>query len=156
MKLPPSAYHLIPTLTPLITKVLDPTIRPVKEAVGMKKAGLTDKAVDGLKKDRARRFDIEAPIMYRGKGEIEWHKGKSKNISRTGVMFTAEDAIPVGTEIEIHIVLNAIVEAAEPAKAGAKGVPVNCKGEVVRNILVPWPEVFPTIGAKFDNYRFGG
>jgi len=120
----------------------------------MKRSGLVDKAVDGLKKDRARRFDIEAPILFRGKGEIEWRKGKSKNISRTGVMFIAEDPIPVGTEIEIHIVLNATVQAAEPENE-SKGVPVNCKGEVVRNVLVPWPEVFPTIGARFDNYRFG-
>ena len=126
----------------------------MNEAAGMKKSGLVDKAVDGLKKDRARRFDIEAPILFRGKGEIEWRKGKSKNISRTGVMFIAEDPIPVGTEIEIHIVLNATVQAAEPENE-SKGVPVNCKGEVVRNVLVPWPEVFPTIGARFDNYRFG-
>jgi hypothetical protein len=102
---------------------------------------------------RAKRFEIEVPVMYRAKGESEWRTGKSKNISRTGVMFVAEDSIPVGTELEIHIVLNGM--AAPQPEAEPATTPVACKGEVVRNVLVPWPEVFPTIGARFSDHDFG-
>ncbi len=125
-------------------------MRDTAAAIG--RSGSTEVRVGTI--DRAKRFEIEVPVLYRSKGEIAWRNGKSKNISRTGVMFVAEDPIAVGTELEIHIVLQGAVEEAPLPKEQATVTPVTCKGEVVRNILVPWPEVFPTIGARFSENSF--
>ncbi len=109
----------------------------------------------GFEGDRAKRFELQVPVHYRAKGEAEWRTGRSKNISRSGVMFVAEEALPVGTELEIRIVLQGTVEAEPSKQPASKASPVACTGEVVRTVLVPWPEVFPAVGAKFNDYTFG-
>lgn len=36
-------------------------------------------------KARARRFDLQIPVRYRANGDGDWHRGTTRNISRSGV-----------------------------------------------------------------------
>jgi hypothetical protein len=43
---------------------------------------------------RATRFDLHLPLKYRLVGESGWREGTTENISRSGMLFQAEEPIP--------------------------------------------------------------
>ena len=53
--------------------------------------------------DRAPRFAIPISMLYREEGDSNWLQGQTENISRSGVLFSAEKAIRADTQIHLLI-----------------------------------------------------
>jgi len=86
-------------------------------------------------------------VRYRRVGDPQWHEGKTENISRSGVLFRAEDSVQVDTDIEIRLAL--------PVAAPGRGRPeVSCRGRVVRTISPSNNEPWPGSAIAIDDYNF--
>jgi hypothetical protein len=94
---------------------------------------------------RATRFDLHLPLKYRLLGESGWREGTTENISRSGMLFQAEEFITPNAQLEINLVLPAEI-------AGLAAAEVICRGEVVRT--VESGTVSPTLAAKILQYHF--
>jgi PilZ domain len=79
---------------------------------------------------RAPRFRLDLTVRYRAIGDAEWRQAKTGNISSTGVLVRAEDALPLDTRLELRVALS----VNEPA---ARGGEVSCVGRVVRLVGAP-------------------
>ena len=96
---------------------------------------------------RAQRFNLHLPLKYRMLGEDGWHRGTTENISRSGLLFQAEDPIPATAQLEINLVLPAEI-------AGLAAAEVVCRGEIVRMIEPESSTVHPSLAAKILQYHF--
>ena len=96
---------------------------------------------------RAKRFYIRLPLRYRELGEAEWHKGTTQNISRSGLLFQAEDTLQPRAELEINLVLPAEIAGLAPAE-------VVCRGEVVRAVAAGSNAIAPALAARILQYYF--
>ena len=96
---------------------------------------------------RAQRFDLHLPLKYRRVGENDWRQGTTENISRSGVLFRAEEPIPPNAQLEINLVLPAEI-------AGLSAAEVVCRGEIVRTISADKPSTNPALAAKILQYHF--
>jgi hypothetical protein len=96
---------------------------------------------------RATRFDLHLPLKYRQVGESGWREGTTENISRSGMLFQAEESIAPNAQLEINLVLPAEI-------AGLAAAEVVCRGEVVRTIDSQTGKVTPTLAAKILQYHF--
>jgi hypothetical protein len=70
--------------------------------------------------ERAQRFPISMSIRYRKYGASYWLSGKTINISRTGILFLANDQLPIKSDWDFYILF--------PFK-----VALRCRGSVVRS-----------------------
>jgi PAS domain S-box-containing protein len=96
---------------------------------------------------RATRFDLHLPMKYRLIGESGWREGTTENISRSGMLFQAEEPIAPNAQLEINLVLPAEI-------AGLAAAEVVCRGEVVRTARSECSTVSPTLAAKILQYHF--
>ncbi|MGA9799731.1 MAG: ATP-binding protein [Terriglobales bacterium] len=96
---------------------------------------------------RATRFDLHLPLKYRLVGESGWREGTTENISRSGMLFQAEEPIAPNAQLEINLVLPAEI-------AGLAAAEVVCRGEVVRTVDRESGTVSPTLAAKILQYHF--
>jgi hypothetical protein len=96
---------------------------------------------------RAQRFNLHLPMKYRLLGEDSWHRGTTENISRSGLLFQAEEAIPETAQLEINLVLPAEI-------AGLAAAEVVCRGEIVRAAHAESSQVHPALAAKILQYHF--
>jgi PAS domain S-box-containing protein len=96
---------------------------------------------------RATRFDLHLPLKYRQVGERGWREGTTENISRSGMLFQAEETIAPNAQLEINLVLPAEI-------AGLAAAEVVCRGEVVRTIDPQSGKVSPVLAAKILQYHF--
>jgi PAS domain S-box-containing protein len=96
---------------------------------------------------RATRFDLHLPLKYRRVGESGWREGTTENISRSGMLFQAEEPIAPSAQLEINLVLPAEI-------AGLSAAEVVCRGEVVRTIDPESGKVSPILAAKILQYHF--
>jgi hypothetical protein len=80
-------------------------------------------------------------------GESGWREGKTENISRSGMLFQAEEPIAPSAQLEINLVLPAEI-------AGLAAAEVVCRGEVVRTVNQESGTVSPTLAAKILQYHF--
>ena len=96
---------------------------------------------------RATRFDLHLPLKYRLVGESGWREGTTENISRSGMLFQAEEPIAANAQLEINLVLPAEI-------AGLAAAEVVCRGEVVRTVNPESGTVSPTLAAKILQYHF--
>jgi PAS domain S-box-containing protein len=96
---------------------------------------------------RATRFDLHLPMKYRLIGESGWREGTTENISRSGMLFQAEEPIAPNAQLEINLVLPAEI-------AGLAAAEVVCRGEVVRTARSEGDTVSPTLAAKILQYHF--
>jgi PAS domain S-box-containing protein len=94
---------------------------------------------------RATRFDLHLALKYRLLGESGWREGTTENISRSGVLFQAEETLTPNAQLEINLVLPEEI-------AGLAAAEVICRGEVVRT--VESGTVSPTLAAKILQYHF--
>ena len=101
------------------------------------------KGREKLARLRAKRFDLHLPMKYRFVGENGWHTGTTENISRSGMLFRAEETVAPNAQLEIHLVLPAEI-------AGLSTAEVICRGEVVRTL----ESEAPTLAAKILQYHF--
>jgi hypothetical protein len=67
---------------------------------------------------RAPRYWISSPLTFR-EGLGPWHQGTSVNICARGLLFRTRKAMPVSSEIDVHLTL-------------AGGAAIRCSGRVVR------------------------
>jgi PAS domain S-box-containing protein len=96
---------------------------------------------------RATRFDLHLPLKYRLVGESGWREGTTENISRSGMLFRAEESVAPNAQLEINLVLPAEI-------AGLAAAEVVCRGEVVRTVKTGADTVSPTLAAKILQYHF--
>jgi two-component system, cell cycle sensor histidine kinase and response regulator CckA len=96
---------------------------------------------------RAQRFQLHLPLKYRRLDEEDWHDGETRNISRSGLLFQAEDLLQPNVILEINLVL-------PPEIAGLSQTEVVCRGEIVRTVQTAGDEMPPALAAKILQYRF--
>jgi len=96
---------------------------------------------------RAQRFHLHLPLKYRRLGEKNWHEGTTENISRSGMLFKADELLQPSAQLEINLVLPAEI-------AGLSATEVVCRGEVVRNVGPGNGELGPALAAKILQYHF--
>ena len=96
--------------------------------------------------DRAPRLPVRLPLRYRLHGEARWRQGTTENVSRSGVLFHAEQSLQPRSELEINLVLPIEIE-------GIGGAEVLCRGEVVRIVAPHEADVSPALAARFLEYR---
>jgi PAS domain S-box-containing protein len=96
---------------------------------------------------RAPRFNLHLPLKYRLLGENDWRKGTTENISRSGVLFEAEELLTPNAQVEINLVLPTEI-------GGLSAAEVVCRGEVVRTVEPEAPTMHPALAAKILQYHF--
>ncbi len=96
---------------------------------------------------RAQRFRLHLPLRYRQLGEQNWHEGKTENISRSGMLFQAEEMVQPSAQLEINLVLPAEI-------AGLSATEVVCRGEVVRSVEANGSTLSPALAARILQYHF--
>ena len=102
---------------------------------------------DKLAPFRAQRFNLQLPLRYRKLGEQGWRNGTTENISRSGMLFQAEELLQPSVQLEINLVLPAEIAGLSPTE-------VVCRGEVVRAVEPGDPTVSPALAAKILQYHF--
>jgi len=100
-----------------------------------------------LSPSRAQRFQLQLPLKYRQLGEHDWRAGTTENISRSGMLFRAEELLSPNVQLEINLVL-------PPEIAGLAAAEVVCRGEVVRAMDAETPAMSPALAAKILQYHF--
>jgi hypothetical protein len=96
---------------------------------------------------RARRYNLQLPLRYRPLGEQKWRPGTTENISRSGLLFQAQEYLEANAKVEISLVLPAEI-------AGLTSTEVVCRGEVVRSLQSSGAGVNPALAAKILQYHF--
>jgi PAS domain S-box-containing protein len=131
-----------------VREVLDATPTPPEVVMSMQSAEpQTTAHARHAPPARAQRFSLHLPLKYRRLGETQWHVGTTENISRSGLLFQADDVLQPNSVLEINLVLPAEI-------AGLSGTEVVCRGEVVRTIDRKGPTVSPALAARILQYHF--
>ncbi len=93
----------------------------------------------------APRFTVHLPLRYRIAGEDHWSSGSLENVSRSGLLFHADQALPARAQIEITLTL--------PVEwAGRQTPEVLCKAEVVRLAKAKERVPAPAVAAKILDF----
>jgi PAS domain S-box-containing protein len=137
----------LPALKAKVREVLSAQT-PAEVAMSAKAASITHApAKTKLSPFRAQRFDITLPLKYRPLGENDWRAGTTENISRSGLLFQAEEALAPNVQLEINLVL-------PPEIAGLAAAEVVCRGEIVRNAAEARQGIGPALAARILQYHF--
>src|SRR5580700_3089207 len=128
-----------------VREVLDSAPLPSEAVMPVKTAHAA--AAQPLPSSRAQRFQLHLPLKYRRLDEKNWHDGETKNISRSGLLFQAEDLLQPKVVLEINLVLPAEIAGLSPTE-------VICRGEVVRTINPAEKAMPPALAAKILQYHF--
>jgi PAS domain S-box-containing protein len=138
----------LPSLKDRIREILDSEPMPKDIAVASlrKSNALAAKKVPPF---RARRFNLQLPLRYRPLGEQSWRPGTTENISRSGLLFQAQELLHPNAQLEISLVL-------PPEIAGLSSTEVICRGEIVRSIQpnAQGRALMPAVAAKILQYHF--
>ena len=96
--------------------------------------------------ERQPRYVMEVSVIYRPTGGNEWHKGKTENLSSTGVLFHGDIPVPLNTAIEMNIT----PPASSPRRI-QEGI--FCWGTVVRTAAPGKDVPHPVLAAKILKFR---
>ena len=135
-----------PALKAKVREVLDTPI-PMEVSMATRFARESQARRQKLSPFRAQRFNLQLPLRYRLVGDNAWREGTTENISRSGMLFRAEEAIPTNVQLEINLVLPAEI-------AGLSAAEVVCRGEIVRASQPEQPTMHPAVAAKILQYHF--
>jgi PAS domain S-box-containing protein len=135
----------LPTLRARVRQVLDTP--QLQEAVMSSRPAQAGSAKEKPVPFRAQRFKLNLPLRYRQVGQHDWRMGTTENISRSGLLFRAEEVIAPNMQLEINLVLPAEI-------AGLASAEVMCRGEVVRTVEAETPSMSPALAAKILQYHF--
>ena len=131
-----------------VREVLDATPTPPEVAMSMQSIEPRHaEHVPAIPATRAQRFQLHLPLRYRRLGEKNWHDGTTENISRSGMLFQADEALQPHSQLEINLVLPAEI-------AGLSATEVVCRGEVVRTIEPNGGGLSPALAARILQYHF--
>jgi PAS domain S-box-containing protein len=136
----------LPALKDRVREVLDSEPIPL-EAAMPSRTGASVVAERKVPPFRARRFNLHLPLQYRPLGEKNWRPGTTENISRSGLLFLAQELLSPNALLEISLVLPAEI-------AGLAATEVVCRGEVVRSVEAQGQSVSPALAAKILQYHF--
>ncbi len=90
---------------------------------------------------------MHAPLSYRRVGGGEWRRGKSENVSSSGILFQAQYPEKIGTSVDIRF--------DEPLETGDEaGTLESCRGEIVRALEVPGTNQTLLLAAKLSQFQF--
>jgi len=132
----------------LVREVLDATPTPPEEVMAMQSAEPpTNTQARHTPPSRAQRFQLHLPLRYRRVGDKQWHIGTTENISRSGMLFQADQLLPPSVQVEINLVLPAEI-------AGLSETEVVCRGEVVRAVESPDANMNAELAARILQYHF--
>ncbi len=137
----------LPALKAKLREVLD---TPIRQEAPMSARPLPHDQVQRKAKVmplRAKRFDLHLPLKYRLLGEDDWREGTTENISRSGMLFHAEELLSPSVQLEINLVLPAEIAGLSPAE-------VVCRGEIVRTVESEQPAATPALAARIRQYHF--
>jgi hypothetical protein len=139
----------LPALKDRVRELLDSEPIPVEVAMSSRTgSSALEKKVPPF---RARRFNLHLPLRYRPLGEQSWRPGTTENISRSGLLFQAQELLLPNALLEISLVL-------PPEIAGLAATEVICRGEVVRSVEAQGQGqgqgVTPALAAKILQYHF--
>jgi hypothetical protein len=136
----------LPALRDRVREVLDSEPIPLEVVMSSRTgtAAVSEKRVPPF---RARRFNLQLPLRYRPLGEKSWRPGTTENISRSGLLFQAQELLHPNAQLEISLVL-------PPEIAGLAATEVICRGEVVRSVESQVRGVTPALAAKILQYHF--
>jgi len=131
-----------------VREVLDQTRLPQEVAMSAR-AVINQARVprDKVPAFRAQRFNLHLPLRYREVGEQGWRQGTTANISRSGLLFEAEEVLQPNAQLEINLVLPAEIAGLSPTE-------VVCRGEVVRAVDTLGTSTSPALAAKILQYHF--
>ncbi len=129
-----------------VREVLESAPLPAESAALSLQSDMT-RSSQHLPLSRAQRFQIHLPLKYRRIDEEQWHDGETRNISRSGLLFEAEDVLQPNVQLEINLVLPAEIAGLSPTE-------VVCRGEIVRTVKSSEDEMTPALAAKILQYRF--
>jgi len=135
----------LPALKAKVREALDTSI-PMEAAMSARPVRPTYLKAR-LSPSRAQRFQLHLPLKYRQVGEQNWRAGTTENISRSGMLFRAEELVSPNVQLEINLVL-------PPEIAGLASAEVLCRGEVVRAVDPEAPAMNPALAAKILQYHF--
>jgi len=136
----------LPVLKDRVREVLDSEPIPLEVPMSSR-TGTSVLAEKKVPPFRARRFNLHLPLHYRPLGEKSWRPGTTENISRSGLLFQAQEVLHPHAQLEISLVLPAEI-------AGLASTEVVCRGEVVRSIGVQGQGLTPSLAAKILQYHF--
>src|ERR1700682_1993880 len=108
----------LPVLKDRVREVLDSEPIPLEVAMQSRGSSVLEKKVPPF---RARRFNLQLPLRYRPLGEKSWRPGTTENISRSGLLFQAQEFLHPSAQLEISLVL-------PPEIAGLAATEVICRG----------------------------
>jgi len=100
---------------------------------------------------RAPRFQVQVPLKYRRLDEEKWHEGKTRNISRSGLLFQAGDFSEPHLQPTVQLEINLVLP---PEIAGLSPTEVICRGEIVRTVETSGEEMLPALAARILQYQF--
>jgi PAS domain S-box-containing protein len=131
-----------------VREVLDTSSTPPEDAMSMQSVSPRQATrAREAPPSRAQRFQLHLPLRYRRLGESDWHEGTTENISRSGMLFKAEEALQPSAQLEINLVLPAEI-------AGLSATEVVCRGEVVRTVAPRGEAMSPALAARILQYHF--
>ena len=131
-----------------VREVLDETATPPEVAMPTQFAAPSQAVrAKEIPPTRAQRFQLHLPLRYRRLGEDVWHEGTTENISRSGMLFQADEMLQPSSQLEINLVLPAEI-------AGLSATEVVCRGEVVRTIEPHGQTLSPALAARILQYHF--
>jgi DNA-binding response OmpR family regulator len=133
---------------PFTLRDLNSKVREVLDSsvLGTEAAGKIAQTRPQPAQSRAQRFQLHLPLKYRRVDEQNWHSGETRNISRSGLLFEAEDVLQPNVVLEINLVLPAEIAGLSPTE-------VICRGEIVRTVK-PNGQKMPALAAKILQYHF--
>lgn len=95
---------------------------------------------------RPPRVNLTVPVLYRTVGEDRWHRGRTENISRVGVLLRGIRLFSQSVRVEMVMTLPAGIV---PGAAGE----LFLLGTVARLLPPPWSGGLPGIAISFEKYR---
>ena len=137
----------LPTLKERVRELMDSEPTPLEVAMPQSSDAGAAAGQRKVPPFRARRFNLHLPLRYRPLGEESWRPGTTENISRSGLLFQAQESLQPNAQVEISLVLPAEI-------AGLAATEVVCRGEVVRSIGAKGTGVNPALAAKILQYHF--
>jgi hypothetical protein len=94
---------------------------------------------------RATRFPLHLPVRYRA-DQGRWCRGTTVNISRTGLLLRAEEAVELSAELEMIVDL-------PPIRRGELPPQIVCRGRAVRLVEPLHPASPPEFAATITHHR---
>jgi len=98
-------------------------------------------------KPRAPRIRIETPVQFRPVGQANWSEGTTFNLSQSGIIFRADQALDTASLIQMNF-------AVPPEVAGRAGTRTNvvCRGQIVRTVMPATTDGRPHLAAKILDF----